>query len=51
MDKEKPIDLKKAWEEHLKRMEKNKNGKTKKHTDKTGAKRPWENLLRVSLVL
>ena len=50
MDKE--IDLKKAWEEHLKRMEKKKkNGETEKHTDEAGAKRPWENLLRVPLVL
>ena len=52
MDKETPIDLKKAWEEHLKRMEKKKkNGETEKHTDEAGAKRPWENLLRVSMVL
>jgi len=50
MDKETPIDLKKAWEEHLKRMEK-KNGETEKHTDEAGAKRPWENLLRMPLVL
>lgn len=50
MDKE--IDLKKAWEEHLKRMEKKKkNGETEKHTGEERAKRPWENLLRVSLVL
>ena len=52
MDKETPIDLKKAWEEHLKRMEKKKkNGETEKHTDEAGAKRPWENLLRMSMVL
>lgn len=48
----KEIDLKKAWEEHLKRMEKKKkNGETEKHTDEAGAKRPWENLLRMPLVL
>lgn len=52
MDKETPIDLKKAWEEHLKRMEKKKkNGETEKHIGEERAKRPWENLLRVSMVL
>lgn len=44
-------DLKEAWEKHIKRMERKENGKTEKHTGEAGAKRPWENLLRVSMVL
>ena len=44
-------DLKEAWEEHIKRMERKENGKTEKHTGEERAKRPWENLLRVPLVL
>ena len=44
-------DLKEAWEKHIKRMERKENGKTEKHTGEERAKRPWENLLRVPLVL
>ena len=33
MEKKKPIDLKKAWKEHLKKIEeKKKNGEAKKHS-------------------
>ena len=44
-------DLKAAWKEHIKRMESKENGETEKHTDEAGAKRPWENLLRMPMVL
>ena len=44
-------DLKTAWKEHIKRMESKENGKTEEHIGEKGTKRPWENLLRVPLVL
>lgn len=43
-------DLKEAWKEHIKRMESKENGKTEKHTGEKRVKRPWENLLRMSVV-